>query len=129
MQLLINIVLISASTFLLVRSADLLIISITRLSRHFHLSEFITGVLLLGLATSTPELFIGISSAASGNAPLAAGNLIGATILLFALLAGFAAIVVVAAGAVAWQSGKGVSTQAAGAQSGKHTVDVAPLEA
>ncbi len=67
-------------------------VSITRLSRHLHLGEFITGVLVLSFATSAPELFVGISSALSGNVQLAAGNLIGATILLFAGLAGFAAI-------------------------------------
>lgn len=47
------------------------------------------------------------------------------------LIAGVAAIVVVAAGAVAWQSGKGVSTQAAGAQSGKaadRPIELIPAE-
>jgi cation:H+ antiporter len=56
------------------------------------LSQFITGFVILGIATSTPEIFIGISSAVSGVPQLSLANLIGANLVLLTLIAGFAAI-------------------------------------
>ena len=43
----------------------------------FGLGDELGGLVLLAVAGSLPELAITISAAASGNLPLAAGNLIG----------------------------------------------------
>jgi len=78
--------------YLLVRSADLLVSTVSKLARLFHISEFLIGVIFLGLATSTPELFVGLISTFQNTPQLSLGNLIGASIILFSLLAGLAAI-------------------------------------
>lgn len=82
------------SSFILSKSADLLILAIVRLSRKFHISEFNMGFFILGFATTTPELFVGINSIISNHPQLALGNLIGASIILLTLIVGLQAIAV-----------------------------------
>ena len=82
------------SSFILSKSADLLILAIVRLSRKFHISEFNMGFFILGFATTTPELFVGINSIISNHPQLSLGNLLGASILLLTLVIGLQAIAV-----------------------------------
>ncbi len=82
------------SSFILSKSADLLILAIIRLSRKFHISEFNLGFFVLGFATTTPELFVGINSIISRHPQLSLGNLLGATIILLTLIVGLQAIAV-----------------------------------
>lgn len=69
-------------------SASLILKSLLRISMFLRVSEFVTGFLLLGFATSLPELFIGIAAATSKNASLALGNVLGANILDLTLVTG-----------------------------------------
>ena len=71
--------------------SELLVSSASRIGQRFHLSQFVTGFLLLGITTSSPEIFIGITSAMSGNPQLSLGNLFGADIVLVTLICGGAA--------------------------------------
>lgn len=57
------------------------------------LSSFVIGFLLLGLITSTPELFVAIQAARDGIPQLAVGNLLGGSILLLSFVMGVVAIV------------------------------------
>lgn len=75
------------------KSADLIVKSVSHLAHLFHVSEFAIGFFILGLATSTPEIFVGINSALDGYPELSLGNLIGATIVLLTLIIGINAIV------------------------------------
>lgn len=56
------------------------------------LSSFVIGFLLLGLITSTPELFVAIQAARDGIPQLAVGNLLGGSILLLSFVMGMTAI-------------------------------------
>ena len=75
------------------KSADLIVKAVTHLAHIFHVSEFSIGFFILGLATSTPEIFVGINSALDGHPELSLGNLIGATIVLLTLIIGLSAII------------------------------------
>lgn len=78
---------------LLSKSADLVVEALTALGRTIHLTDFAVGFLFLGLATSTPELFVGITSAVDEIPQLSLGNLFGASIVLLTLIAGLTAII------------------------------------
>ncbi|HLD05313.1 MAG TPA: hypothetical protein VJG90_06355 [Candidatus Nanoarchaeia archaeon] len=69
-------------------SASLLLKSLMQIAMFLRVSEFVAGFILLGLATSLPELFIGISSALGKNPALGLGNVLGANILDLTLVIG-----------------------------------------
>jgi cation:H+ antiporter len=72
--------------------SEVLVSSASHIGQRLRLSEFVTGFILLGITTSSPEIFIGISSAISGNPQLSLGNLFGADIVLITLICGGAAL-------------------------------------
>jgi len=81
-----------AAIFLLAYCANFLVTITTRLGHYLKLSQFITGFIILGVATSIPEASIAINSVLAGTPQLSLGNLFGATIVLLTLIAGLAAI-------------------------------------
>jgi len=83
-----NFLILITSLILLGKSAEYLVIAISRIGRQLGLSEFITGFILLGIATSAPEISVGINAALSGNPQLSLGNLFGANIVLMTLVCG-----------------------------------------
>lgn len=62
------------------------------LAQKLGLSSFVIGFLLLGLVTSTPELFVAMQAARDGIPQLAVGNLLGGSILLLSFVMGMTAI-------------------------------------
>ncbi len=79
--------------FLLVKATDILIINFRRLSQKTNLRKFALTGLVLGLATSLPELFVGLSSAFENQPILSLGNIMGANIANLSLVIGGAALV------------------------------------
>jgi len=80
--------------FLLVKATDILIVNFSALSLKTKLGKFALTSLILGLTTSLPELFVGLSSAFSNQPILSLGNIIGANIANLSLVLGGAALVV-----------------------------------
>lgn len=62
------------------------------LAQKLGLSSFVIGFLLLGMVTSTPELFVAMQAARDGIPQLAVGNLLGGSILLLSFVMGMTAI-------------------------------------
>jgi len=87
-------VLIFFFAFLLVKATDILIVNFRALSLKTKLGKFALTSLILGLATSLPELFVGLSSAFNNQPILSLGNIIGANIANLSLVLGGAALVV-----------------------------------
>jgi len=83
-----NLLLFFTSAFFMVISAVFLVKSLSKITRVLKISEFVISFLIIGIATSLPELFTGISSAISGNPALSLGNIIGANILNMTLVVG-----------------------------------------
>jgi len=81
-----------ASCVLIVLSANLLVRGLTKVAQYVRLNEFVIGFLVVGFATSVPELFVGVSSALNGTPALSLGNIIGANILDMTFVVGVAAI-------------------------------------
>ncbi len=64
----------------------LVVSAVSSLSRSLNISTFTISFFILGLVTSLPELSIGVTALSRGEAPIAIGNLIGATLVLFLLV-------------------------------------------
>lgn len=83
-----NILYFVLSCFVLIVSGTFLVKSLSKISRFLRISEFSAAFIIMAIATSLPELFVGISSAASKNPSLSLGNVIGASIIDLTLVAG-----------------------------------------
>jgi len=80
-------------SFLLIKATDILIVNFRSLSVRSKINKFALTGLILGLATSLPELFVGLSSAFEGKTILSLGNVIGANIANLSLVIGGAALI------------------------------------
>ncbi len=81
------------SLLVLAKSADLVVKNLIKTANTIRLSTFVVSFLVLGLATSTPEFFVGINSAIDKTPQLSLGNTIGATIVLLTLITGLMAVI------------------------------------
>src|SRR3989344_6528424 len=81
--------LILAAAFItLVTSGGMLVRALATIGRMVHISEFALAALLIAIATSLPEFFVGISAALTGVPGLSLGDLIGANVLNLTFILG-----------------------------------------
>jgi len=80
-------------SFLLIKASDILVVSLRKLSKSTHLSKFALTSFILALATSLPELFVGIAAALGNKPSLALGNVIGSNIANLSIVIGGAAFI------------------------------------
>ena len=86
-------VLLIAGLCLLLLGANVLVDSSVAIAKKAHLSNFIIGFTIIGMGTSSPELFISISSALNGSGDMALGNVIGSNICNTLLILGTTATI------------------------------------
>ncbi len=91
MIILFYIVIFVASCFLLARSVGGLIKLLSLLRHVLRLSEFTVAFVLMAIATSLPELLVGISAALSQASALALGSIFGTNIVNLTLIVGLVA--------------------------------------
>ncbi len=80
------------SAVTLARSSLSLVNTLTKLALKFRVSEFLVGFVVMAIATSLPELLVGIVSAVEGEPLLSLGNVIGSNIADLSIVVGLAAI-------------------------------------
>ena len=93
----INLILFIVSAVILFSSSSLLVRALENIARFLRITEFTAGFIIMAIATSLPELFVGISSAVEKSPALSLGNIIGANILNLTLVTGM--IILVSRGA------------------------------
>ncbi|MFH1307988.1 MAG: hypothetical protein ABIH72_03990 [archaeon] len=76
------------SAAFVVVSGIYLVKSLTKISHFLRISEFTAAFIIIAVATSLPELFVGISSALQGTPAISLGNVIGANILDITIITG-----------------------------------------
>lgn len=81
------------SLLVLAKSADMVVKNLVKIANILRLSTFIVSFLILGIATSTPEFFVGINSVMEKSPQLSLGNVIGASIVLLSLITGLIALI------------------------------------
>ncbi|MFH1501264.1 MAG: sodium:calcium antiporter [archaeon] len=87
-MLLNNILFFLLSATFLILSGIVLVRSLTKMARFLRISEFTSAFIIMAVATSLPELFVGISSALQGNPALSLGNVVGANIIDLTIITG-----------------------------------------
>ena len=92
-----NLGLFILSAVFLARSATFLVKALTKIGQFYKLGEFAISFILMAFATSLPELFVSIMSAANHSPELAIGTVIGSNIAALTLIIGIA---VIAAGTI-----------------------------
>ncbi|MFC1600692.1 sodium:calcium antiporter [Patescibacteria group bacterium] len=78
-------------SLVLIKSADMVIVAIRRISKTTHTGVFTLSVIILALGTSFPELFVGITSALENVPSVSLGDITGSNIANIALIGGLAA--------------------------------------
>jgi len=91
-MLLLDVLLFVASCALLVVSTRVLLNSLVKIASYLELKEFVVGFMLMAVATSLPELFVGIIAALEHTPLLSLGNVIGANILDLTIVIGTVAL-------------------------------------
>lgn len=62
-------------------------------AQRFHMPEFIIGLTIVAVGTSTPELVVSVMSALKGQSDLAIGNIVGSNIFNVFLILGICALI------------------------------------
>lgn len=88
----VHIFILIIAVVVLVRSSGMVVKSLTKLAQVLGLSEFVIAFILMSIATTLPEFFVGISAGFSGVSNLSLSNVIGSNIANLTLIAGIAAI-------------------------------------
>lgn len=93
MELLINVVLVSAGLAMLYFGAEWLVRGSINIANKFKISQLVIGLTIVAFGTSTPELSVSISSALEGLPDVALGNVVGSNIANIGLILGLSAII------------------------------------
>ncbi|MEA3255081.1 MAG: sodium:calcium antiporter [Candidatus Altiarchaeota archaeon] len=92
-DLLVHLTIFLISCIVLAKSAEFLVKALIRIASFFGWTEFVIGFIVMAVATSIPELFVGITSALNKNSALALGTVIGSNIADLTLVIGIVALV------------------------------------
>ena len=82
-----------AGLVLILFGANYLVDGSSSVARRFGLSEFVIGLTIVGIGTSTPEMVVSFMSAFQGKADMAIGNIVGSNIFNTMLILGVTAII------------------------------------
>ena len=88
-----EILMLLAGLALVVFGADYLVNGASGIARKAGLSEFVIGLTIVGIGTSTPEMVVSFLGAAQGKADVAIGNVIGSNIFNVLLILGLTALI------------------------------------
>ena len=78
---------------MIVKSADILIESTSKIAKKYGVSTFVIGITVIAFGTSAPELIVGLVSGISKTNQLTLGNIVGSAISNTALIVGLSAII------------------------------------
>ena len=78
---------------LILIGANYLVDGSSSIAKKFGLSEFVIGLTIVGIGTSTPEMVVSFMSAIQGKADMAIGNVVGSNIINTLLILGITALI------------------------------------
>ena len=88
----IDILLLIAGLALILAGANYLVDGASAIAKKAGLSDFIIGMTIVGIGTSTPEMVVSFTSAIQGNADIAVGNVVGSNIFNALMILGLTAL-------------------------------------
>lgn len=89
----IQILLLIAGLVLILLGANYLVDGSSSIAKRFGISEFVIGLTIVGIGTSTPEMVVSFLSAFQGKADMAIGNVVGSNIFNTLMILGATALV------------------------------------
>lgn len=92
-QFVLNAVFIVAGFYLLIKGADTFVASASKIALKFNVPQIVIGLTIVAFGTSLPEAAVSIKGAASGNAGISVGNVIGSNIMNILLILGVASCI------------------------------------
>lgn len=78
---------------LILFGANWLVDGSSSIAKKFGLSEFVIGLTIVGIGTSTPEMVVSFMSAFQGKADMAVGNIVGSNIFNVLMILGVTALI------------------------------------
>lgn len=91
--MIIQIILLIAGLILIMLGANWLVDGSSSVAKKFGISEFVIGLTIVGIGTSTPEMVVSFMSSFQGKADMAIGNIVGSNIFNTLLILGVTAII------------------------------------
>ena len=88
MTLAINLSLFIVSCVILLASGSFFIEALTKIASFLRMSKFVVSFIIVGIATSLPEFFVGISAALAHQPAISLGNVIGSNIANLTIILG-----------------------------------------
>lgn len=88
-----NILLLLIGLGLILAGANFLTDGSAAVAQRFRVPEFIIGLTIVAVGTSTPELVVSVLSAAAGNSDVAIGNVVGSNIFNVFIILGICALI------------------------------------
>lgn len=88
----IDILLLVLGLALILTGANYLVDGASAIAKRAGLSDFIIGMTIVGIGTSTPEMVVSFASAIKGNADIAVGNVLGSNIFNTLMILGATAL-------------------------------------
>ena len=82
-----------AGLVLILFGANYLVDGASSIAKKFGLSEFVIGLTIVGIGTSTPEMVVSFMSSIQDKATMAIGNIVGSNILNTFLILGLTAVI------------------------------------
>lgn len=93
MELLLQFIMLAGGLVLILLGADYLVDGSSSIARKSGISEFVIGLTIVGIGTSTPEMVVSFLSAFQGKADMAIGNVVGSNIFNTMLILGVTALI------------------------------------
>lgn len=93
MELTVQILTLIGGLILILLGANWLVDGSSSIAKRFGLSEFIIGLTIVGIGTSSPEMVVSFMSAFQGKADMAIGNVIGSNIFNTFMILGITALI------------------------------------
>ena len=82
-----------AGLLLILFGANWLVDGSSSIAKRFGISEFVIGLTIVGIGTSTPEMVVSFLSSIQGKADMAIGNIVGSNIFNTAMILGVTAVI------------------------------------
>ena len=91
--MILQIALLVGGLLLILFGANYLVDGSSSIARRFGLSEFVIGLTIVGIGTSTPEMVVSFLSSIQGKADMAIGNVVGSNIFNTLLILGVSELI------------------------------------
>ena len=89
----IQIIILLAGLLLILLGANYLVDGSSSIAKRFGISEFVIGLTIVGIGTSTPEMVVSFLSSFQGKADMAIGNIVGSNIFNTVTILGVTALI------------------------------------